>query len=68
MIVDGNQGQNCLFRRGDYRSKGYNPQKISVLGSSPGEDVRLRIISFSYDYQRYISNDETYDKLSGNEG
>jgi hypothetical protein len=30
------QDQSCLFRRGDCRNKGHNPDKF--LGSIPGED------------------------------
>jgi hypothetical protein len=54
-----------MFRRGDYRKKSHNhenqfwvrvPLKILGLGI---------IIFFSYDIQRYVSNDEAYDKLSG---
>jgi hypothetical protein len=37
-----------------------------VLGSSPSEDVEFRNNNFSYDIQRYASNDQAYDKLSGN--
>jgi hypothetical protein len=40
-----------------------NPK--TVLGSSPGEDVGFRD-NFSYDIQRYVSNDQAYGKLSGN--
>jgi hypothetical protein len=37
----------------------------TVLGSCPGEDVGFRD-NFTYDIQRYISNDQAYGKLSGN--
>jgi hypothetical protein len=38
---------------------------ISVLGSSPGEDVGFRD-HFSYDIQQYVSNDQAYGKFSSN--
>jgi hypothetical protein len=38
-----------------------NPK--TALGSSPGEGVGFRDNNFSYDIQRYVSNDQAYDKL-----
>jgi hypothetical protein len=37
-----------------------------LLCSSPGEDVEFRNNNFSYDIQRYVWNDQAYDKLSDN--
>jgi hypothetical protein len=39
----------------------------TVLDSSPGEDVEFRNNNFSSDIQRYLSNNQAYDKLSGDE-
>jgi ribosomal protein L30/L7E len=35
-IEEHRQDRSCLFRRGDYRNNGPNPEKLP--GSSPGED------------------------------
>jgi hypothetical protein len=42
-----------------------NPK--TAMCSRPGEDVMFRDSkNFSYDIQRCVSNDQAYDKLSGN--
>jgi hypothetical protein len=39
---------------------------MNVLSSSPSEDVGFKKNNFSGDIQRYVSNDQAYDKLSVN--
>jgi hypothetical protein len=106
-IKERRSGDSCLFRRGNYISKGHKNKKKSILGLSPdedclcncetkkdrrtaqeqnclfrrrykktnvinmksvlgsfGKDILFRNSGFSYNIERYISNDETYDKLS----
>jgi hypothetical protein len=60
-IEEQKQEQNCLFRRGDYRIKVYNP-KLSWVRVP----VKMFRNNFSYNIQRSVSNDQAYGKLSGN--
>jgi hypothetical protein len=53
-----------LFRRGDYKGRN-SKKKKTLLGLSPDEYVGFKV-SVSYDIERYVSNDQGYDKLSGN--
>jgi hypothetical protein len=46
-------------------NKGHNPEKLSWV-RVPVKMLGLGIIHFSYFIQRYVSNDQTHDKLSGN--
>jgi hypothetical protein len=52
-----------LFRREYYRDKGHKLQNSRVRVLVKVLDLE---IIFSYDIQRYASNDQAYGKLSGN--
>jgi hypothetical protein len=66
-IEERRKEQYCLFRRGKTVAEVANHK--TILGSSLGEDVGFRNNSnnnFFYVIQRYVSNDQAYNKLSGN--
>jgi hypothetical protein len=56
--------KKCFFSDEITGTEVTNPK--SILVSRPSKDVGFRDI-FSCDIQRYVSNDQAYGKLSGNE-